>query len=144
MSFENVRNIVSNGDEMKREPPRPLMRELAPADPFPVDALGDVLAPAARAINDHVQAPVATCGQSTLAAVTLAVQAYANVELPTSHAKPLSNYFVTVAGTGERKTAVDHEALWCASGKPACAKPIRANDLSTRTLKLRMRSHAKR
>jgi hypothetical protein len=112
MSRENVRTIVSNGDEMKREPPRPLMRELPPADPFPLDALGEVLAPAARAINDRVQAPAATCGQSTLAAATLAVQAYANVELPTSHAKPLSNYFVTVAGTGERKTAVDHEALW--------------------------------
>ena len=52
----------------EQEPPRPLMRELPPADPFPVDALGEVLAPAARAIHDRVQAPLAICGQSLLAA----------------------------------------------------------------------------
>ena len=52
----------------RAEPPRPLMRELPPADPFPVDALGSVLAPVARAIHDRVSAPVAICGQSVLAA----------------------------------------------------------------------------
>jgi hypothetical protein len=94
------------------EPPRPLMRELPPADPFPVDALGALLAPTARAIHDRVQAPLAICGQSVLGAATLAVQGHANVELPMGHVKPLSSFFVTVAATGERKSAVDHEALW--------------------------------
>ena len=96
----------------KAELPRPLMRELPPADPFPADALGELLAPAARAIHDRVRAPLAICGQSALAAATLAVQGHANVELPMGHAKPLSSYFVSVAATGERKTAVDQEALW--------------------------------
>jgi hypothetical protein len=96
----------------EQEPPRPLMRELPPADPFPVDALGEVLAPAARAIHDRVQAPLAICGQSVLAAATLSVQGHADVELPTRQAKPLTNFFLTVAATGERKTAVDTEALW--------------------------------
>ena len=99
------------------EPPRPLMRELPPADPFPVDALGAVLAPVARAIHDRIQAPIAICAQSVLATATLAVQGHANVELPTGHAKPLSSYFVTVAASGERKSAVDHEALW-----PVCRR----------------------
>ena len=80
--------------------------------PFPVDALGTVLAPAARAIHDRVRAPLAICGQSVLAAATLAVQGHANIELPMGHAKPLSGYFVSVAATGERKSAVDQEALW--------------------------------
>ncbi len=111
MSRENVRAIVEDADEMKSEPPRPLVRKLPPADPFPVDALGSLLAPAARAIHDRVQAPLAICGQSVLAAATLAVQGYANVELPTEHAKPLSSFFVSVAATGERKSAVDREAL---------------------------------
>ena len=71
-----------------------------------------MLAPAASAIHDRVRAPLAICGQSVLAAATLAVQGNANVQLPMGHAKPLSCYFVSVAATGERKTAVDQEALW--------------------------------
>jgi hypothetical protein len=102
----------SNAPAECAERPRPLMRELPPADPFPLDALGDVLTPAARAIYDRVQAPLAICGQSVLAAATLAAQGHANVRLPTGHDKPLSNFFISVAATGERKTATDKEALW--------------------------------
>jgi hypothetical protein len=94
------------------EPPRPLTRELPPADPFPIDALGDMLGAAARAIYDRVQAPLATCGQSVLAAVALAVQGHADVVLPIGHTRPISDYFITVAKTGDRKTASDIEAGW--------------------------------
>ena len=97
--------------EAKPEPPRPLMRDLPPADPFPVDALGGVLALAARAIHDRVQAPLAMCGQSVLAVATLAVQGHTDIELPTGQRRPLTNYYLTIAATGERKTAVDTEAL---------------------------------
>jgi hypothetical protein len=94
------------------ESPRLLMRELPPADPFPVYALGDVLGLAARAIHARVRAPLAICAQSALATATLAVQGHANVELPTGHSKPLSSYFVSIAATGERKSAADDEAQW--------------------------------
>ena len=70
------------------------------------------LGPPPRGINDRVQAPMAICGQSTLAAATLAAQGQADVQLPTNHVKPITNYFVSVAATGERKTATDSEALW--------------------------------
>jgi hypothetical protein len=108
MSREHVRAIINTALEVAPEPPRPLMRELPPADPFPVEALGDVLAPAARAINDRAQAPLAICGQSVLAAATLAVQAHADVVLPIGggRARPISNYFASVATTGERKDRV--------------------------------------
>jgi hypothetical protein len=104
MSREHVRAIVNTAPEVRPEPPRPLTRELPPADPFPVDALGDVLAPAARAIHDRVQAPAAICGQSVLAAATLAVQAHADLTLPIGggRARPISNFFASVAATGER------------------------------------------
>ena len=46
-----------------------------------------------------------------LAAATLCVQGHANVSLPMGHVKPLSSFFVSVAATGERKNAVDQEAL---------------------------------
>jgi hypothetical protein len=108
---EALRETVEQAREVTLEPPRPLIRELPPADPFPVEALGDLLGAATRAINDRVQAPTAVCGQSTLAAATLAAQGYADVELPTGHVRPISNFFVTVAETGERKTTADNEAL---------------------------------
>jgi hypothetical protein len=81
MSHDGVRAIVTTAPEIKSEPPRPLMRELPPADPFPVEALGDVLASAARTINDRIRAPIAICGQSVLAAATLAVQGHVNALL---------------------------------------------------------------
>lgn len=34
--------------DVRTEPPRPLIRELPPADPFPVEALGGVLGAATR------------------------------------------------------------------------------------------------
>ena len=109
-----IRRLVAEAEDVQPELPRPLFRELPPADPFPVDALGDVLGAAARAINDRVRAPIAIGGQSVLAAATLAVQGQADVELPIGpgQAKPASSYFMTVAATGERKTACDIEALW--------------------------------
>lgn len=107
-----VRAIVERAEEMRAEPPRPLTRQLPPADAFPVDALGDVLGAAAQAIHDRVQAPLAICSQSVLAAAALAVQAQADVELPMGHIRPVSDYFVTVAETGARKSASDTEATW--------------------------------
>ena len=111
---ERVRETIFGADEVKPEPPRPLMRELPPADPFPVDALGDVLGAAAHGINDRVQAPMAICGQSVLAAATLAVQGHADVVLPIGNGsrRPVSCFFITVAATGERKTECDRQALW--------------------------------
>ena len=102
----------AGNDAGTKEPPRPLIRELPPADPFPIDALGDLLGSAARAIHERVRCPVAICGQSVIAAATLAAQAHADVQLPTGHVRPISNFFVTIAETGERKTAADSEALW--------------------------------
>jgi len=122
---ENVRAAVEGAEDAMTERPRPLMRELPPADPFPVDALGPVLAPAARAINDRVQAPMAVCGNSVLATAGLAVQAHADVELPKGHIKPVAEYYVTVAATGERKSACDHEAGW----------PVRKREQALRDLR---------
>ena len=94
------------------EPPRPLMREIPPADPFPTDALGKLLANAAHGIQDRTRAPIAMCAQSVLAAATLATQGHANVRLPTGQVRPISSYFVTVGVSGERKSAVDAQATW--------------------------------
>lgn len=89
---------------------RPLFRELPPPPYFPVDALGP-LKDAALAIQFKTQAPIAICGQSVLAAVTLAVQAHVDVELPGGGTKPVVGMFISIAESGERKTSVDKIAL---------------------------------
>lgn len=92
--------------------PLPLRRALPPAEPFPLAALGPVLEQAARAIMDRVQCPDAIAAQSVLGAASLAAQAHADVIIPaTGHARPLSLFLVTVAASGERKSAADSEAL---------------------------------
>jgi Protein of unknown function (DUF3987) len=98
------------GDNSARELPQPLFRKLPPADPFPIQALGEVLANAARAIEDRVQVPSAIAAQSVLAAAALAVQAHANIQTPFGQTKPISCFFVTIAESGDRKTACDEIA----------------------------------
>ena len=107
MTEEAIKATYDEALEFAPEAPRPLRREVDDPEPFPVDALGEVLGPAAKAINDIVQAPLPICAQSVLAAATLAVQGFADVVLPTGQARPISLYFVAVAESGERKTPVD-------------------------------------
>lgn len=92
--------------------PLPLRRALPPAEPFPLAALGPLLEGAARAIMDRVQCPDAIAAQSVLGAASLAAQGQAEVIIPaTGHPRPLSLFLVTVAASGERKSAADSEAL---------------------------------
>ena len=91
--------------------PMPLMRELPPADPYPLEVLPSVLKDAAEVIIEAVQAPVAIVGSSLLAASSLAVQAHANVIMMDGRTIPLSLFMATFGESGERKTAVDDLAL---------------------------------
>ncbi len=92
--------------------PIPLFPPMPAAEPFPIEALGPVLSSAAAAIARKVQVPEAIAAQSVLAAASLAAQAHADVVLPFGQTRPLSLFFVTVAGSGERKSTADNEALW--------------------------------
>ncbi|MFZ2106259.1 MAG: DUF3987 domain-containing protein [Roseiarcus sp.] len=91
--------------------PTPLAAPVAPATPYPVDALGDVLAAAACAIAAKVQCANAMAAQSVLAVASLAAQALADVRLPYGQTRPLSLYCLTVAASGDRKSSADLEAM---------------------------------
>ncbi|MFU2207242.1 YfjI family protein [Solidesulfovibrio sp. C21] len=91
--------------------PLPLKRAVASHRPFPVDYLGPVLGPAAKATSEANGVPLAIAAQSFLAAATLAVQGVADVETD-GRRSPISNYFITVARSGERKSSTDAEALF--------------------------------
>lgn len=109
--FSLVEIIEPNGNTHS-EPPQPLRRPMAPPKPFPLEALGNLLENAALAIVDRVQCPSALAALSVMGAASLAVQAHANVILPNiNHAKPLSLFLMSIAKSGERKSAADREAL---------------------------------
>jgi hypothetical protein len=91
------------------EMPRPLCRSLPDAESYPMEALG-MLAPPAIRLHETIQAPAALCGQSILAAGALAIQGHRNVLLD-GRVIPLSENFLTIGESGERKSAVDREAL---------------------------------
>lgn len=110
MTKEQVEKAIKNAPVVHMEPPQPLRKKADPPVEFPVEALGEILGNAATAIQDKIQAPLAICAQSVLATAALAVQGHADVLLPFGQTRPISNYWLTIAGSGERKTAVDHEA----------------------------------
>jgi len=131
MTKAQVVEAIDAAEEYQLEPPRPLVRQTEPAEPFPVDALGDIMGNAARGIQDRTQAPMAICAQSILGAGTLAVQGHANVELPTGQARPISSFFLSVAATGERKSACDKEALWPIKKRESALREVFAIDQET-------------
>jgi hypothetical protein len=112
VTASQVKAVLQEAESFSPEPPRPLRRKLPNPEPFPAEALGEYLGPAAEGIYERVRAPLAICGQSVLAAATLATQGHADVELPTGQSRPISDYFITIASSGERKTSADSEALW--------------------------------
>src|SRR5689334_5360083 len=107
IGIEAIREAAATADPYVPDPPRALFRALPDPEPFPVEVLGEILAPAANAIHDIMQSPTAVGAQSVLATATLAAQGCANVRLPYGSDRPLSNFFVAILGTGERKTAAD-------------------------------------
>lgn len=76
--------------------PEPLCRRPDSPEPFPVEALGGVLAPAALAMYEIIKAPLAVCAQSVLAGANLAVQGHADVAIDGRHF-PISEFILTIA-----------------------------------------------
>jgi hypothetical protein len=89
------------------------------ATPYPIEALISELSTVIRAVQQVTQAPMALCAQGVLAAVALVTQAHADVQLPTGEITPLSLYLMTIADSGERKSACDNLAQRGVAESPA-------------------------
>ncbi len=90
--------------------PLPLLPDMETAAPYPLAALGDLLGGAAAAIIEAVQVPDALAAQSVLAAAAMAAQPHANAQRA-GQLIPLALFALTVAESGDRKTAADRLAL---------------------------------
>ncbi len=106
-----IKQAFNAAPEYKPQAPLPLSRKIPDPERYPVDDLGDILGTAARAIHDTVQAPLAMCAQSVLAAAALAAQGQRNIKLPHGQVSPLSLFCLTIAESGERKSQCDRLAL---------------------------------
>ena len=91
-------------------PPRPLIESNPVAQPYPVQALGEILGPAVERMAEVIGVPQALAAQSVLATSALATQGHAGLQLDGRN-YPLSLYLITVAASGDRKTAADRFAL---------------------------------
>lgn len=81
-----------------------------PDNEFPIDALGHILGNAVRAAENANQAPLALNGQTFLAAANYSVQAHANI-VRGDAVYPVSEFFLTIGKSGERKSTCDRMAL---------------------------------
>jgi putative DNA primase/helicase len=75
---------------------------------YPRAALPDAIRSAVDEVQGFTQAPVALVAASALAALSLSAQALADVRRAEGLSGPSGLYFMTVADSGERKTASDH------------------------------------
>jgi len=97
----------------KCDPPRPLLDYQPQPLTYPVEALGELLGDAVERMAEVIGAPSAMAAQSVLATAALVTQGHVNVQLD-GRTYPLSLYLLTVASSGDRKSAVDHHALFAA------------------------------
>ncbi|WLE99061.1 MAG: DUF3987 domain-containing protein [Candidatus Electrothrix communis] len=115
-AIERLGGVVGRGqavdekEQKQHDSPLPLIKKNEQSEPFPFDMLGPIMAAACKDIQRAVQAPDALIAQSVLASANLAVQPLRDVVID-GRKFPLSLFLLTIAATGERKSAVDQIVL---------------------------------
>lgn len=86
--------------------PRPLI-DSGRALPYPLEHLPPLVRHAVEEVADTTQAPIAMIAASALSVVSASVQSHVSVKRDEGLEGPASLYLLTVAKSGERKTACD-------------------------------------
>jgi putative DNA primase/helicase len=86
--------------------PQPLIAQLDPED-YPLDALPAIVQQAVMEVSGFVKAPVPLISTSALAALSLAIQAYVDVERAEKLDGPTGLFLLAIADSGERKSTCD-------------------------------------
>nr|VFJ67582.1 MAG: Protein of unknown function (DUF3987) [Candidatus Kentron sp. DK] len=86
--------------------PQPLIAKVE-QEPYPVDALPDTIRAAVEEVRGFVKAPLPLVASSALGALSLACQAYIDIERAEKLSGPVGLFLLTVADSGERKSTCD-------------------------------------
>lgn len=86
--------------------PQPLSEKIE-AESYPIDALPDTIRAAVEEVGGFVKAPVPLVASSAIAALSLAIQAYVDVERASKLHSPSGVFLLTIADSGERKSTCD-------------------------------------
>jgi putative DNA primase/helicase len=106
---------MSAFDYFRNQPVWPDPQPLAPnsvsepySQPYPVEALPEKIGYAVQSVQFYLQAPMALVAASALSNVSLACQHLYDVSRDAALNSPISLYFLTIAASGERKSACDN------------------------------------
>ncbi|MDP2830382.1 MAG: DUF3987 domain-containing protein [Sulfuricellaceae bacterium] len=86
--------------------PHPLAVRVEP-EPYPIDALPYAIRAAVEEVTGFVKAPLPLMASSALAALSLAIQAHADVQRAEKLHGPVGLFLLTIADSGERKSTAD-------------------------------------
>ena len=86
--------------------PQPLFAKIE-AQPYPLDALPELVRSAVEEVLGFVKAPIPLVACSALASLSLAIQAYTDIERANKLSGPTGLFLLTIADSGERKSTCD-------------------------------------
>lgn len=112
--------------------PQSLTRMASESEPYPLEALPDVMRAAVIEYQSYGQQPISMVASSALAVVSLAGQGLADVARDDRLCGPVSLSFLILAQSGERKTGADRAlgamlAEWERARADALCEPIKRN-----------------
>ncbi|MGZ8916177.1 MAG: YfjI family protein [Methylobacter sp.] len=97
--------LATNADSHWPEP-QPLTAKIPP-EPYPLDALPDVIREAVEEVQGFVKAPLPLVAGSALGALSLAVQAQCDIMRAERLIGPIGLFLLSIALSGERKSTCD-------------------------------------
>lgn len=86
--------------------PQPLAAKME-SEPYPLDALPDTIRAAVIEVQAFTKAPVPMVAGAALAALSLAIQSYADIKRADKLHGPVGLFLLTIADSGERKSTCD-------------------------------------
>lgn len=106
LALKNIKASIDEAAPPDWPKPQQLLSKIMP-EPYPIDALPDVIRNAVEEVHDFVKAPLSLVASSALATLSLAIQAYVDVKRAEKLQGPSSLYFFTIADSGERKSTCE-------------------------------------